>query len=163
MAVLALFCARPCRQTRLPPPPRQIGRHAGVLDDTVGEDIGQVRRVRREEQRSENGKVLLRPSVNQEAEPAGRVYRAGVAQKEAHRGHQQHAPHGAAQHRLEGKAEKQPHAQAVFTARHLPHEINDKEHGLPCKKEIVVHKVHGQKHRQQGPAVFQHGLVQRPQ
>ena len=53
----------------------QIGRHAGVLDDTVGEDIGQVRRVRREEQRSENGKVLLRPSVNQEAEPAGRVYR----------------------------------------------------------------------------------------
>ena len=141
----------------------QVGRHAGVLDDAVGKDIGQIGWVWRQEQRSENGEILLRFAVNQKTEAAGRVHRARVAQKEAHCRHQQHTPHGAAQHRLEGKAEKQPRAQAVFAPHRLPYKIDDEEHRLPGKKEIVVHKVYRQKHRQKSLAVFQHGLVQRPQ
>ena len=150
---------QPARRTHQ----RQVGGQARVFEDAFLEHILEIGRIRHQKGAVKNGTVLLGFAVEQVSIPGKRVDGARILQKRQPRRKQQHAPAGAAQDRLPRKACKLARADFIPPPRRHAEEIEDEEHGLPGKKEVVVDKV--QRHPERKAAFFavQHRVVQRRQ
>ena len=142
---------------------RQIGRHAGPLDDAFRPDGGQVGRIRRHHPAEQDGQILLHLAGGQKAPSGRKVDGARILQQAQHRRDQQQAAHGHTQQAFKRQLHKPLHGQAVVAGSELAHKVDGQEHHLPGKEEVVVEQVHRHPEGKQPVALVVHGLVQRPQ
>ena len=141
----------------------QIGGHAGPLDGALRPDRDDIGGIRGQDPADQDGQVLLHRRISQKAPPGGNVRGARILQQGQKGRPYQQAAHSHSQQTFKSQGAKQAPGQFDLPGGQFADKVDDEEHHLPHKKEIVVEQVERHKESEQAPPAVVDALVQGPQ